>query len=75
MKHHDSIYIPMPALSPEAAYVLADWLDAITHEIDLYYGDQFRSYLAFCGQEKGGIEREIRRLQEKDIERQQEFNF
>ena len=45
------IDIPMPALSPEAAYALSAWIACIAHEVDLYYGDEIRSYLAQQDQE------------------------
>jgi len=34
----------MPMLSPAAAYALSSWLFNLAHEIDLYYGDEIRSY-------------------------------
>ncbi len=39
-----NISIKMPMLSPEAAYALSEWLFELAQEVDLYYGDEIRSY-------------------------------
>ena len=41
----EEIKIPVPNLTPKEAYVLSNWLFALAHEIDHYYGDEIRSHM------------------------------
>jgi len=69
------IRITMPDLSPEAAYALSDWIAEIAHEVDLYYGDQIRSYLARCDEEMAALEREIEQQRQRENDGDQTPSF
>lgn len=67
MKHSEKISIPMPDLPPEIAYLLTDWVSRVVHEIDMYYGDQVRSYVELSDREEMEAEQEIYNLRECDV--------
>lgn len=75
MKSDSNIVIPMPDLSPEAAFALTDWMSRIAHEVDMYYGDHIRSYMERCDREAAEIEEEIQRLRESGGKSQEEPPF
>lgn len=74
MTHNSKISISMPDLSPEAAYVLTEWLEILTHEVNLYYADLIRSYMASCEQEEIAIDHDFDLLA-FDNEHQEELPF
>ena len=41
--HNEKLKITLPALSPEQAVDLADWLLETAHQLELFYADEIRS--------------------------------
>jgi hypothetical protein len=73
MTRNENISIPVPDLSPEAACALADRIETLAHEVDLYYGDQIRSYLQTLDRKQLDIEQEIDCLRNESVEQQEKF--
>ena len=42
-RHNEKLKITLPALSPEQAVDLADWLLETVHQLELFYADEIRS--------------------------------
>ena len=41
--HNEKLKITLPALSPEQAVDLVDWLLETVHQLELFYADEIRS--------------------------------
>lgn len=66
MNQTPHICIPMPDLSPQAAYELSNWLATIAHEVDFYYASHIRTFMAERDREMTEIETEIERQRQAD---------
>jgi hypothetical protein len=42
-RHNEKLKVTLPALSPEQAVDLVDWLLGAAHELELYYAAEIRS--------------------------------